>query len=426
MIAVRFRAFSLSVVAAVLSLPVTAVGQVSSQSGATLDLRAVLDSVAARHPTILAARARLRAAVGTRQTAGQFGNPTLAYEVDNTPFPGGQRVQGIDREAMTMLTVPLEPLYQRGSRVKQADALVRAAEGDAQATAQAVSLDAARAFYRAARAQVRVELSRDVANWLDTVVNYNRSRVEEGVAAEADLIRAQLERDRVVAEVTTQQAELLRARADLAAFIGATSLAQPAQVAFAPAVLPLVIQRGLTTRPDLRAAQERSIAANAGIGAERTMLFRQLGATIGTKQMLGTTSMIAGVSVPLPIFDRNRGEIARATAERDAATLDLEASTRTAQAQLAGAVAAAQLLTERATALSAVADTGFLARAEQARRIALGAYREGAVPLIQVIDAARAWSDARMTYFDLLFAQHESVLELLYASGLDLRTGLNP
>jgi len=103
--------------------------------------------------------------------------------------------------------------------------------------------------------------------------------------------------------------------------------------------------------------------------------------------------------------------------------LDLEASTRTARAQLAGAIAAAQLLTERASVLSATTDTGFLARAEQAKRISLGAYREGAVPLLQVIDAVRAWSDARMTYFDLLFAQHQSVLDLLYASGSDIRAG---
>jgi len=139
--------------------------------------------------------------------------------------------------------------------------------------------------------------------------------------------------------------------------------------------------------------------------------------------MLGTTSLIAGFSVPIPAFDRNRGEVARASAERDAAMLDLEASTRTARAQLAGAIAAAQLLTERASVLSATTDTGFLARAEQAKRISLGAYREGAVPLLQVIDAVRAWSDARMTYFDLLFAQHQSVLDLLYASGSDIRAG---
>ena len=432
-------------IATTLCAPVLAAsGQGVVRPERALDLHTVLDSVVARHPTILAARARLRAAAGTRQTAGQLGNPTLAYAVDDTPFPGGQSISGLDREAMTTLTLPLEPLYQRGPRVKQADAQLRAAAADVQGVTQAVSLDATRAFYRFARAQVRVESTRDVVNWLDSVVTYDRSRVNEGVAAEADLIRAELERDRMVAEVSTQQAELLRARADLAVFVGPSSVARPTLVAFIPVVLPLpaafrvgaggqdssleaigrAIQQGVLARPDLRAARERTDAAAASIGAERSMLFRQLGATIGTKRTMGTTSMIAGVAVPLPLFDRNRGEIARATAERDAAALDLEASTRAAQAQLSGAIAAARLLTERASALTASTDTGFLARAEQSKRISLGAYREGAVPLLQVIDAARAWSEARTTYFDLLFAQHESVVDLLFASGTDLRAAL--
>jgi outer membrane protein TolC len=122
------------------------------------------------------------------------------------------------------------------------------------------------------------------------------------------------------------------------------------------------------------------------------------------------------------LFEQNSGEIARATAERDAAAFELGASARSARSQLSGAIEAARLLTERASTMSMGADSGYLARADQARRIALGAYREGAVPLIQVLDAARAWNDARLAYYDLLFAQHQSVLELLFASGVDLRT----
>jgi cobalt-zinc-cadmium efflux system outer membrane protein len=434
----------LGIVARVCVPVASALAQGPAAAGGSLDLRAVLDSVVATHPAIRAAQARLRAATGSRQTAGQYANPVLAFGVDNTAFPGGQSLQGTDREVMTTLTIPLEPLYQRGRRTRQADAQVRAAAADAQGMAQTVALDASRAFYRVARAQVRVESTRDVAGWLDSVVSYNRARVNEGVAAEADLIRAELERDRAVSEISTQEAELVRARAELAAFVGPTSLDGQSRVAFATTVLPIpsvltnvaqradesggqsaaAIGQALRARPDLLAAEARTKAAEAGIGVERTMLFRQLGATLGTKQMMGTTSMIAGVSLPLPFFDRNRGEIARATAEREAAAFDLDASTRAARAQLSGALAAARLLTERASALTASADTGFLARAEQARRIALGAYREGAVPLIQVLDAARAWSDARMTYFDLLFSQQESVLDVLYASGSDLRTVL--
>jgi cobalt-zinc-cadmium efflux system outer membrane protein len=152
------------------------------------------------------------------------------------------------------------------------------------------------------------------------------------------------------------------------------------------------------------------------------MLVRQLGATVGTKRSAGTTSLLAGVSLPLPLFDQNRGELARASAERDAATFELAAQERAIRADVIAASEAARLLTERARVLAQGGSRGYLARADEGRRIALGAYREGAVPLIQVIDAARAWAEARLTFYQTLFAQHESVLDLLIAEGDDLTT----
>ena len=136
--------------------------------------------------------------------------------------------------------------------------------------------------------------------------------------------------------------------------------------------------------------------------------------------------MVAGFSMPLPIFDPNRGEIARASAERDAAAFELAAHERMARAELAGAYEAANLLTERASLLVRTSSgrPSFLARADEARRIALGAYREGAVPLLQVIDAARAWGEARLAFYETLYAQHESVALLLFARGDDLFTEL--
>jgi cobalt-zinc-cadmium efflux system outer membrane protein len=152
------------------------------------------------------------------------------------------------------------------------------------------------------------------------------------------------------------------------------------------------------------------------------MLFRDAGATLGAKQMMGTTSMIAGLSIPFPLFDQNRGEVARATAERDVARYDLVAQERAAYADAAGAAAAARLLAERAMALGAGGPDSFLARADEMRRITLGAYREGAVPLLQVLDAARTWGDARLTFYRTLYAQHQAALALVVATGGDLFT----
>jgi cobalt-zinc-cadmium efflux system outer membrane protein len=392
-----------------------------------LTLGALLDSVAARHPLIGAARARVRAAQGSRRAAGTFANPLLGYDVENAPLPGGASPT-MDREVMTTVMLPLEELYQRGPRVRRASAELRAAADDAAATEQRVALDAASAYFRMALAQIGLGAARDVSVWLDTVVVYNRSRVREGVTAEADLIRSEVERDRAAADATMQAAELARARADLSAFLGDPASRLPAAlvVAVDDRALPMpsfALDGSAPGRPEVRAARERTSAANAGVSAERSMFLRQLGATIGTKRSRGVSMLVAGVSLPVPLFDQNRGGRERANAERDAARLELVAEERTASGTLIGAAQAAQLLTERAAAIAArdaVGGVVYLARADEARRIALGAYREGAVPLFQVIDAARTWAEARVAYYGLIYAQQQSILALLVAEGTPL------
>lgn len=409
-------------------------------SQAPLTLRTLLDSVRVNHPTVLAAERRIRAADGIGVTARAFGNPVLSYQVDQTPFPGAQPIPGLDRQRLTTVTLPLEALYQRAPRVARANALVRAAEADAIAVRQRVGMDAVSAFYRAATAQLQVATTTGLVAWLDTLVTYNRSRVKEGVAAEADLIRSELEQARMSAEATLQRAELAQARAALGGFLSDVRTQVPLPVIAIdgmPLALPIamrgvasdslrppVARTSIDARPDIRAARERLAASNSGIAAERSMRIRQVGATIGTMQMAGTTSMIAGLSVPLPLFDQNRGEVQRSSAERDAAAFELAAEERTANAELRGAYDAAQILSERAAVLARRDSAGFLARADDSRRIALGAYREGAVPLFQVIDAARSWADAQMTYYRTVFAQHQSILMLTVAEGLDLFSAL--
>jgi cobalt-zinc-cadmium efflux system outer membrane protein len=326
--------------------------------------------------------------------------------------------------------------------VRRGDAEVRAVEAEGIVTRQRLALDAAHAFYRVAIAEVGVTTARDLSAWLDTVVAYNQARVKEGVAAEADLIRTGLERDRAVADAAMQEAELARARAELSTFVGGVTMpASPFAVvaADAPLTPPRLNMRamdgvaGVTRdstsrdmtaprleRAEVQAARERLTAATAGVSSERRMVIRELGAVIGTKRTMGMTSMIAGVSLPIPLFNANRGEIARASAERDIATFELANQVRLARADIAGTEEAMRLLSGQMALLARGGTASFLGRAEEARRIALGAYREGAVPLLQVLDAARAWGDARTTYYRTLYAQHESVLALLAARGVDL------
>ena len=442
------------VILALLTAPALAAqaAPVRTTSGArVITLRDVLDSVRLRSPVLEAARARARAVGGARTVAGTFENPMLSYQVENAPLPGGRPLQGAATEHMTMASLPLAPLYQRSARVAQADASVRAADADARATSQRVALDAARAYYRTALAEVGADAANNLTRWLDSVVTYNRTRVQQGVTAEADLIRSELERDRALADAGVQAAELARSRVELSAFLGDPAIVRTmwrTAVDETPLALPnaFVVARvaaanepaqgttrnaaDLDRRPDVTAARERLAAATAGTTLEQRQRLRDLGAMLGVKQTAGISSMLIGVSVPLPLFDQNRGAIASARAMQDAAGFELLAQQRSARAELLGAEEAARILTERVGALtvhdSASGAVRYLARADESRAIALGAYREGAVPLLQVLDAARAWGDARLSFYRALYAQHEAVLELIVARGDDVATVVLP
>jgi outer membrane protein TolC len=126
--------------------------------------------------------------------------------------------------------------------------------------------------------------------------------------------------------------------------------------------------------------------------------------------------------VTVPVFDRNGGEIRRATGDEIAADADTRWLERTVVSDLEGAYDA----TARLTAQVAALQPAFVQRAEESRQIALGALREGAATLLQVLDASRAVIDARLTYTRAQVAASQSLFELRVMAGYDAKTAASP
>lgn len=400
-----------------------------------LRLSDVLARAVAQHPLVEAARARVAGARGARLTARSLSNPILTYQVENAGFPGRTAPPGIDREVSTLVSLPLEPLFQRWARVRRAQEDVRAAEAELELARRTVALDAAQAFYRVALAQAAVEGGVDVRDRLAELAGYTRARVKEGITSEGDLIRVEVELDRAEASLALERVELARARGELLPYLGDVAAgarldsvlvvvdttagvtapsAGGAVVALAP--LDAYLARARASRPDLVATRARVAAASAEAGYQRTLAVRQVAAAFGSKRIGSVNTMTAGLSVPLPLFDQNRGEVQRATAERSAVEQELTWRERQVASQVAAAHQAVRLLAEQHGRLSGAA----MDRAEEARRIALAAYREGAATLLQVIDASRTLADVRLAYYRTLFAERASLLELNVVSGSEL------
>jgi cobalt-zinc-cadmium efflux system outer membrane protein len=388
-------------------------------------LEAALSAALSQHPVVEAARAQLTAAEGKRLAAGAFPNPVATYWVENLPF-SSRTSAALDRESSIYGTFPLEPLIQRSSRVAQAQGEITAAQASVAAAEQRVAADAGHAFFRVALAQASRDAAEDNLAAIERVVEYLRNRVAEGATPEAELIRAQVERDRAATEVTMADVDLLRAQSGLRLFLGAAAGAAGPRVAvpdWPQARVPLAPLSEFTTyalahRSDLLASRARAGAASSAVELERSMVVRQLGASFGLKRTAGVNAMIGGISLTVPLFDQNRGEVQRATGERLAADLD----TRWLERSVAAEVEAEYQIAERLGSQVAALGPNFLGRAEESRRIAAGSYQEGAMTLLQVLDASRALNDARVIYARVLAAANAGLFDLGIAAGYDPRT----
>jgi outer membrane protein, heavy metal efflux system len=407
-----------------------------AQSHVALTLDSVLSASVRQNPLLDAARARVAAARGVRSTARAIANPEFTYWTESLPFPFQSTQPGLQRETQTYASIPLEFLYQRRSGVRAADAGLSAATADLARAQQMVALDAARAFYRVAEAQVVLDATNDVRAGLGDLVRYTTARVREGKTAEADQIRTEVELNRVDAGVALSEVELTRARASLAPFLGmhtrdtdsirVTIDDEPEGSAAAGRVTSFPSLDSLqalarAARPDIIAARARLAAATAEADNQRALTVRHLSATFGSKRTAGVTSMIAGFMVPVPLFDRNRGAIQQTSAMQTAAAAELAWAERQLAADVTAAYASVRTLALQVGRLRGT----MLSRAEESRRIAVAAYQEGATGVLQVLDASRTLADARQSWYHLLFAERESRLALRAAIG-DASLGAAP
>lgn len=368
---------------------------------------------AVANPAISSARERASAARGALRTARTWSNPTLTYQVENAPLPRSSST-GLEREESVFAMLPLEPLYQLGPRTARARSEVLSTEHELSDTKRITILATSSAFFRAGAAQVAVRSAENVSSWLDSLVVYTGYRVREGAAAEADLLRLQVEQGRAEVDRAVSGMDLGRELAELSSLTGieagSVSVELPDSAAEPMAAVPSLdslTALALAHRADLAAASARVNAASAGVSIERRAILREVGVMAGVKRMDGQSSLMAGMSVPVPLFDRNTGEIQRARAEERVAVFDRELVQRRVVSDIRTAYAATVSLD------AALRKTrNLVSRAQESRGIAEAAYREGAMPLSQVIDAARALADASQAYSRAYFGWKQSLLEL--------------
>jgi cobalt-zinc-cadmium efflux system outer membrane protein len=396
-----------------------------------LTLRDALGLVLAAHPDLKSASREVAALKAETLQAGLLPNPELEIEVEDV-FGGKENVDGAiedfsgtDAAESTLAISQLVELGgKRAKRRRVAESDSNLAAWDYEARRLELIGKTHSAFVDALAAQELAILSGQLAEVAQKSARAVTLRVDAGKVSPLEIERSQLELESLRAG--QQQADRLRQAAceQLAAMWGGSGvtfsrLAGNLETLSAPPSLESLRER-LEQNPDLARRAEELTQRQAVLELERSQAWPDLTLAAGARHFNESDnySFLAGVSIPLRLFDRNQGAI-RAAEERLAkAAYESEGIRRQLMARLSGVFGELSASYSKSLLLRDKA----LPRSETIYERSLEGYNLGKFGLLEVLDAQRAVFELRAEYLESLVSYHKAAAELESLIGEPLET----
>jgi cobalt-zinc-cadmium efflux system outer membrane protein len=361
-----------------------------------LGLPELLRLTAERHPRLAQVAFAVDAARGRAVQASLYPNPTLSVTGDeqgDRTGPGGIWTPSVSQEIVTAHKLSLG----RAAALKEVD----------EATLTLVSeryrvfTDVRQSYFDVLTLQRRAEILRGLVRLAEQTVTNAERLVAAKESPRLDLVQLEVDLERYRADLESTERALPAAFRRLAASVGVNDL-PPAPVAGSlEAALPDYDLERLRTyvlgvHPDVRSAQ-------VGVERARLVLRRaQVEPIPNVTVRAGYTRQYenksddwdVGVSLPIPVWDRNQGNIHAAQARLGEAVQEVSRVQNDLVARLATAFASYAPARTRAERYR----TAILPRAEEAHRLALQAYQGGQFEYLRVLQAQRAVVEANLEY----------------------------
>jgi len=365
------------------------------------------------NPTLRAKQHEYRATQAQEITAGLRPNPTASYTADQM---GNANV---DPQHTVTIGQPIELGGKRGRRLDSARAAIRVTAAELEDVQRQVVAQVKKAFTDTLVAEATLVLAGDNLKTLDEVERLQRIRAEKGDISELELTRIQVQRFAFERDAADARQAIAAARVALRAAVGpqavAPDFAVSGELGFRDVPLDVAVlrRRALDARPDLKAAEAARARARADRELARANAWWDVTPQASYQRIGPDNTFGVGISVPLRVFDRNQGEVARTRAEVDRVDALREA-------------AAVQVLADVDVALSQVAnqrdkvlllrDT-YLPKAQRARDTVEFAYRRGGLSLLDFLDAQRTYRETSLEHLRALGAYWGALYQLEAAVG---------
>lgn len=401
------------------------------EPAAPLTLRAALALAAGANPELSAARHEVRAVEGALLQAGLSPNPSLAMERVDT--------RRDTRETTLQLSQPLELGGKRAARVQAAERGRDSAAAELALKGAQVRADVIAAWFAVLAAQEQLRLAREAEELAQRAASATARRVVAGKVSPVEETRARVAASSVRLEAMRADSALATARKRLAGLWGNTTprferadgamdalptLPEPSAppgghglpggTQFADAG---ALQRRLAASPAMALARAQLGRSQALAQVELSRRAPDLTLSIGSKRSeeLGRTQAVFGVSVPLPFFDRNQGNVLESARRVDKARDELAATALRLDAELSQARQEYELARRQADALR----DDILPGAQSAYDAASTGFDYGKFGFLEVLDAQRTLLQAKSQYLNTLADAHRAMAAIDRILGAD-------
>ena len=356
-------------------------------------------------------------------TANLRPNPTLGLDAQFLPIfqPNEFSHDYIDQQSQ--FDAGIGYLFERGKKrqhrlqaARDLTAVVRSQVSDSE---RQLVFNVGQQFVDVLLAESTLDFAeQDLASFQKTV-DISNERYRVGDMSESDLLKIKLQLLQFQTDVSAAKLAKVQGLAALRQLLGFESVPDDYDVQgtldYQPVHSDTTSLKALAAmnRPDLRAAQLAVTAAESQLALQKANAKMDITGTFDYSHTSGVNSGSFFYNMPLPVFDRNQGEIARA---QHAITQAQEQASETAQQVSTDVVQAYENLHTNDQIIQ-LYQGGYVDQAKQSRDISEYAYQKGAASLLDFLDAERTYRANQLAYRQALASYMLALEQMRQAVG---------
>lgn len=403
--------------------PGPAVGERAPQSAAAaaaepLSLAKAIELALEGNPEVAAAKRQWEATEGQVLQGRSRPNPELAYSLEDT--------RSKTRTQSWQLNLPVELGGKRAARTKAAEKTREQAQAQLAELQATVRANVAAAYFDVLTAQERLVLARDSAALAKSSTDTVSKRVAAGKVSPVEESKARVAEAGVRVELAQAASEQRNALSRLFALLGridAPYTVLEGKAENLPSVPSLAdLQPLISSAPGVVLARIEVDRRKALTALEQSKRVPDVTVSVGMQHSNETQRnvLLFGVSVPLPVFDRNQGNLLEALKLEDKARDELQA----ASVRLHSEVAQGQERLSTITAEVQSLQQDVLPGAKSAYDAATIGFENGKFNFLEVLDAQRTYFTAKSQYLKALGEAHRAAADIDRLLGASMVPGL--